>query len=173
MRGYLRKFEQLGFEFDIAVDDTALRDCHRWYLQGSRAWQTAASSLMPEGFFTSLAGDGLAEAWTVRWRGQTVGSALFLVGRDELQYQASGTTRIDAPVSAMEALLWQAARYHRDRGRSMLNLGASEGLDSVARFKQKLGALPASYLRVTYLVPAWRGCGEGPATAPEAVEPRP
>ena len=173
MRSYLRRFEQLGFEFSIANDLAALRECHRWYREGSRAWQAAATSLMPEGFFTALAGDGGAEVWTVLWQGQSVGAALFLAGRDEVQYQASGTQRIDAPVSAMEALLWQAARHHRDRGRSMLNLGASEGLDSVARFKEKFGARPTTYLRVPYLLPAWCRCGPGPATAPGASEPAP
>ncbi|MBL8349981.1 MAG: GNAT family N-acetyltransferase [Burkholderiaceae bacterium] len=169
MRGYLRKFDQLGFEFDIANDHAALRDCHRWYRAGSHSWHKAAASLMPEGFFTALAGEPVAEVWTVRWQGRPVGAALFLVGRDELQYQASGTERIDAPVSAMEALLWQAARHHRDLGRSRLNLGASEGLDSVARFKEKFGARAVSYLRVSYLLPAWRVCGEGPARAPAAT----
>lgn len=173
MRSYLRRFEQLGFEFSIANDPAALRECHRWYREGSRAWQATATSLMPEGFFTALAGDGCVEVWTVRWQGQTVGAALFLAGRDEVQYQASGTQRIDAPVSAMEALLWQAARHHRDCGRSMMNLGASEGLDSVARFKEKFGARPSTYLRVPYLLPAWRRCGVGPATAPGAAEPAP
>ncbi|HRD96021.1 MAG TPA: GNAT family N-acetyltransferase [Rubrivivax sp.] len=173
MRSYLRRFEQLGFEFSIACDPAALRECHRWYREGSRAWQASATSLMPEAFFSALAGDGCAEAWTVRWQGRAVGAALFLAGRDEVQYQASGTQRIEAPVSAMEALLWQAARCYRDRGRSMLNLGASEGLASVARFKEKFGARSSTYLRVTYLLPAWRRCAAGPATAPGTPAPAP
>lgn len=169
MRSYLRQFDRLGFEFSVANDHDALQTCHRWYLAGSQAWQTAATSRLPEGFFTALAGETFAEVWCVRFQGQEVGAALFLRGQGELQYQASGTQRIDAPLSAMEALLWAAARHHRDRGCRQLNLGASDGLDSVARFKQKFGAEPAPYLRVSYLLPRWRRCAAGaaaPAGAP-------
>lgn len=168
MRSYLRQFDHLGFEFSVANDHAALQACHRWYLAGSQAWQTAATSRLPEGFFTALAGEAFAEVWRVRFEGREVGAALFLRGQAELQYQASGTQRIDAPLSAMEALLWAAARHHRDRGCERLNLGASDGLDSVARFKQKFGAEPVPYLRVSYLLPRWRRCAAGMA-APEGA----
>jgi len=165
MRSYLRQFDRLGFEFSVANDRAALQDCHRCYVAGSQAWRTAVGPRLPEGFFTALAGEAFAEVWRVRFQGRDIGAALFLRGEGELQYQASGTQRIDAPLSAMEALLWAAGRHHRDRGCRWLNLGASDGLESVARFKQKFGAEPVPYLRVTYLLPRWRGCAAGPATA--------
>ena len=173
MRGYLRQFEQLGFEFSIGRDRDAMIDCHRWYQRGSREWQVAAASLMPQAFFAAMAGEDGAEAWSLRWQGRPVGAALFLVGRNEVQYQASGTERIDAPVSAMEALLWLAARHYREHGHSTLNLGASAGLDGVARFKVKFGARPVHYLRVVYTLPRWRGCAPGPALAPGSGEALP
>jgi len=57
------------------------------------------------------------------------------------------------PVSAMDALIWHAARHYRDRGFRSMNMGASDGLDSVRRFKQKFGAVGVPYRRVTYLLP--------------------
>gem|GEM_PF-6042238 len=40
-----------------------------------------------------------------------------------------------------------------------MNLGASDGLEGVARFKKKFGAQTATYLRTTYVLPAssWPG----------------
>lgn len=173
MRSYLRHFDQLRFEFTVARDAPGLARLSRWYRQGSQAWQRPNAALLPEGFFTALADSGRAEVWSARYEGREVGAALFLVGAGAVQYQASGTQRIDAPVSAMEALLWAAARHYRDRGLKTMNLGASEGLDSVARFKHKFGARAASYLCVSYLMPAWWRSGAMPASALAKVQAPP
>ncbi len=171
LRGCLRKADQLGFEFDIRHGEAALADFHRWFLQGSRAWQRPAEALLPEGFFTALADQRLADVWVVRHQGREVGMALFLVGNREVQYQASGTQRIESSVSATEAVLWAAIRHYRGRGLATMNFGASEGLDSVARFKEKFGAVALPYLRVAYLLPALLGCGAGPALAKAQAPP--
>ena len=51
-------------------------------------------------------------------------------------------------------MLWTAIRHYRDRGFLTLNLGASEGLDSVRSFKEKLGGMAVSYRRATFILPA-------------------
>ena len=152
VRSYLRRVDDLGFAFERADDHGALVAMHRWYCSGSREWQQPGSTL-PEAFFTSLERLGYAEVWTVRFHGRIVGAALFLVGRHEVQYQASGTERIDSTLSAMDALIWAAARHYRQRGLATMNLGASDGLESVARFKKKFGAQSLTYLRATYILP--------------------
>lgn len=155
MRGYLRKVDHMGFEFDMRQGISALTAMHRWYLEGSRAWQRPADAVMSEGFFTALGADSDADVWTVRHRGTEVGAALFLTGNGVVQYQASGTQRIESPLSAMEALLWSAVRHYRDRGMPLMNLGASDGLAGVARFKEKFGAVSVPYRRVLYVLPRW------------------
>lgn len=159
VRSYLRKADDLGFDFERAGDQRALVAMHEWYGRGSHEWQRPASTLLPVGFFTSLACPGYAEVWMVRFHARVVGAALFLVGRDEVQYQASGTERIEAPLSATDAVIWAAARHYRQRGLATMNLGASDGLEGVARFKKKFGAQTATYLRTTYVLPAssWPG----------------
>ncbi len=171
LRGCLRKVDELGFELDIRHGEAALVDFHGWFSRGSRAWQQPAEGILPAGFFSALADAHLADVWVVRHQGREVGAALFLVGHREVQYQASGAQRIDSPVSAMEAVLWSAIRHYRDRGMATMNFGASEGLDSVARFKEKFGAVAVSYGSVTYLVPALLGCGAGPALASAETPP--
>jgi hypothetical protein len=153
VRSYLRKVDQLGFTFERADDEAALARLHAWYVRGSHAWRQPASTLLPEGFFTSLAQQGRAEVWTVRFRGEVAGAGLFLIGRHEVQYQASGSIRIESTLSATEAMLWAAIRHYGRQGLATMNFGASEGLDSVARFKKKFGAEVATYRRCTYGLP--------------------
>lgn len=154
MRGYLRQAGRADFDFERRTGRQAMSRLYHWYVRGSQAWRQQDTTPLPEGFFAALADDPGAETWTVSHRGREVGSALFLLGRTEVQYQASGTERIDAPLTAMESVLWHAARHYRDRGYATLNLGASAGLDSVARFKEKFGATERVYERRSYLLPA-------------------
>jgi hypothetical protein len=109
--------------------------------------------LLPDSFFAALQVDGHADIWSVSRDGQPLGAAIFLLGRRKVQYQASGTAKIAGPVSAMDALLWKAAGYYSEHGWEGMNMGASEGLDSVRRFKEKFGAEPVGYRCVTYLMP--------------------
>jgi hypothetical protein len=155
MRSYLRG-GSAGFRFERRGGRAAMSRLHAWYVRGSEIWRSSPAALLPETFFTALGDDSRADAWTILHGEREVGGALFLVGRGQAQYQASGTDRIDAPLTAMEAMLWHAARHYRDRGFTTLNLGASDGLDSVARFKEKFGAVSRVYLRCTYLLPALR-----------------
>lgn len=153
VRSYLRKVDGLGFSFERGTDAAALSSLHRWYRQGSAQWRQAPSSLLPEAFFSALMRPGYAEVWTVHFRGREVAAALFLLGRDGVQYQASGSERVESTLSATEAVVWAAANHYRQRGSTTMNLGASDGLDSVARFKKKFGAQEVAYLRSTYLLP--------------------
>lgn len=159
VRSYLRKIAQLGFAFERADDEQALVRMHEWYLRGSRAWRRPAADLLPAAFFTALCSPGQAEVWTVHFHGRAVGAALFLVGRDEVQYQASGVERVDSTLSATDAVVWAAIRHYGQRGLATMNFGASEGLDSVGRFKRKFGAVATGYRRASYLLPRRLGLG--------------
>lgn len=154
VRSYLRRVDSLGFSFEIGGAD-ALSDFCSWYRRGSQAWQSAAGTLLPDAFFEALQGPGSMEVWRARRDGQVVAAALFLLGRLQVQYQASGSAKLAGPVSAMDALIWAAARHYHERGLQSMNMGASEGLDSVRRFKEKFGAQAVGYRCETYLLPRW------------------
>ncbi len=154
VRSYLRRLDSLGFEFERGGCG-ALDEFCAWYQRGSEAWAKAASGLFPDAFFAALAQPGQGEIWRVRHGGTVVGGAFFLLGAREVQYQASGVQKLSGPVSAMDALLWAAARHYRALGYRRLNMGASDGLESVRRFKEKFGAEPQAYRTVTYVLPRW------------------
>ena len=156
VRSYLRRVDALGFEFLRGGED-ALAAFGAFYRRGSLGWVVASGALLPEAFFSALHGDGRLEVWRARRDGRLLASAAFLLGCGQVQYQASGSDKVAGPVSAMDALLWTAAGHYRARGFNGLNLGASEGLDSVRRFKEKFGAQPLAYRCETYLMPRLAG----------------
>jgi hypothetical protein len=156
VRSYLRRVDALGYSFEINGPG-ALADFCAWYRRGSQGWRAAAGTLLPDAFFAALHDGGGMDIWRAVRDGNPVGAAAFLLGRVQVQYQASGAAKVAGPVSAMDALLWTAARHYRERGFETMNLGASEGLDSVRRFKEKFGAVPAGYRCVTYLMPRLAG----------------
>jgi hypothetical protein len=152
VRSYLRRVESLGFDFERG-GTPLLHSFVDWYRRGSQDWRAQAGSLLPDAFFAALQEDRHADIWRVSREGQPLGAAIFLLGRRQVQYQASGTAKIAGPVSAMDALLWTAARYYSEQGLEGMNMGASDGLDSVRRFKEKFGAEPVAYRCTTYLMP--------------------
>lgn len=156
VRSYLRRVDTLGYSFEIGGAD-APRDFYAWYRRGSQGWRAAAETLLPDTFFEALQNQVGTEVWRARRDGDTVAAALFLLRRTQVQYQASGSAKLAGPVSAMDALIWAAARHYRERGFKAMNLGASEGLDSVRRFKEKFGAQAIGYRCETYLLPRWAG----------------
>ena len=155
-RAYMRKMESSGYTFEFG-DASRLPEFMHWYLAGSDNWQQEAATLMPMDFFAALLTGGDGKLLFTKHLGTPVGAALFLVGRREVQYQASGIVRTAAGISPMEAMLWHAARCFRDQGMEAINLGASAGLDSVRRFKEKFGAQSVAYRRFRCLLPQLQG----------------
>lgn len=152
VRSYLRKSDTSGFVFQIGGENL-LPAFYDMYVRGSATWQQEVKSVFPVDFFSAMVKGGVADLWLISLRGRCIGAAIFLKGRGEVLYQASGTEKLGGPVAAMDALIWSAARHYRDSGFQSLNLGASEGLDSVRRFKEKFGAESISYRRAIYVVP--------------------
>lgn len=152
MRSYLRKMADAGYSCRLESDESTVQMA-QWYRVGSAAWQAPGASLMPGAFFASLQRAALGEVWTVHRDGRCLAAALFLLGRNTVHYQASGSERHQGTISPMDALIWSVARVYRDRGFVQLNLGSSDGLDSVRQFKEKFGATPAAYHRCVYVLP--------------------
>jgi CelD/BcsL family acetyltransferase involved in cellulose biosynthesis len=154
MRSYLRKMADAGYSCRLEGGESPVRMA-QWYRVGSAAWQAPGTSLMPDAFFDSLQRGAGSEVWTVHREGRCLAAALFLLGRDTVHYQASGSERHHGTISPMDALIWSASRDYRDRGFVQLNLGASDGLESVRQFKEKFGARSATYHRCVYVLPRW------------------
>ena len=152
IRSYLRRVDQLGFNFRRGHEELLPQFCE-WYRRGSQGWQQQATGLLSDEFFAALCNESSTDVWIVSHDCRPVGAAVFLLGKQDVQYQASGSTKLPGPVSAIDALMWTAVKHYRDCGFRSMNMGASEGLTGVRRFKEKFGAVPVSYRRVTYVLP--------------------
>ncbi len=151
-RNHLRRVDRSGFVFEVGGHHAVAEFC-RLFRAGSAEWKHRPQGLMPDEFFRRLQDGGSADIWRVTKDGRCSAAAMFLKGRTEVFYQASGTIKERGEVSSTDALLWTAIRHYRDRGYRTLNLGASEGLDSVRFFKEKLGGVATSYRHVTFVLP--------------------
>jgi len=96
-----------------------------------------------------------AQLWFAYANGRPVAGGVVLFGSDELFFWSAAMDRAAAtlrPSNALNLTLLQAACK---RGLRWYNLGASEGLGGVARFKHDLGARPVTYAEVRLRRPSY------------------
>lgn len=96
------------------------------------------------------------ELWFAMLDGQPIAGGVVLFGSDELFFWSAAMRReftTYRPSNALNARLIERAC---ERGVRWYNLGASEGLAGVERFKTDLGAKPIAYRRVTTRTPVYR-----------------
>lgn len=125
------------------------------YEAGSKQWKVAPSPLLNLRFLAQLAHSDMAQLWSAYLDGSQVASALFLLGKREVFYFASGILRVSQTPAPLDLLLWDAIRHYRDQGFQTFNFGASAGLDSVRQFKEKFGAREQAYERGVYVFAPW------------------
>lgn len=96
-----------------------------------------------------------AQLWFANLDGEPIGGGVVLFGSEELFFWSAAMRRDFGryrPSNALNLALIQAACA---RGVRWYNLGASEGLEGVARFKHDLGATAIPYGEITLRRPAF------------------
>lgn len=89
------------------------------------------------------------EVWIARHNGDAIAGGVALFGSDELFFW-SAAMRSDVASLRPQNILNQAMiAAAADRGIRWYNLGASQGLPGVLRFKESLGAMPLQYPTLT------------------------
>lgn len=96
-----------------------------------------------------------AQLWLARVDGTTVGGGVVLFGSEELFFWSAAMRRDFARHRPSNALNMRLIHLACERGVRWYNLGASEGLEGVARFKSDLGARSVSYPEFTSRHPAY------------------
>lgn len=133
-----------------------------------RATPSFSKSLL-EAVFT-YGGDD-AELWFATVEGERIAGGVVLYGGDELFFWSAAMRRSHAQYRPSNALNLALMRAACDRGVRWYNLGASDGLEGVSRFKHDLGATGVPYAEFEFrrprfaayqsirraLVPAHRG----------------
>jgi hypothetical protein len=95
-------------------------------------------------------GGPAAELWHVRYDGETIAGGIVLYGSTELFFLTAAMRPEYGRLRPSNALNAELIRVAADRGMEWYNLGSSEGIPSVARFKASLGAQPREYQTLQY-----------------------
>lgn len=148
-----------------------LDDYWALYLESLRRWGRSDVPY-PRALFEALLDSPAVRLWTLRVAGQLLGAVMIFETRTQALYWQGVSRAADAVAPAagtsagagatlttaypllrlMDAVLADLAV----RGIPELNLGASQGLPQVARFKAELGAQPVSYPALAWDSAAWR-----------------
>ncbi|MGB6985799.1 MAG: GNAT family N-acetyltransferase [Candidatus Aquilonibacter sp.] len=96
-----------------------------------------------------------AQLWFARVDGRPVGGGVVLFGSQELFFWSAAMDRDAARFRPSNALNVALLRAACERGVRWYNLGASEGLEGVERFKTDLGAASVSYRECDLRSPAF------------------
>lgn len=102
------------------------------------------------------AGGEDVELWFAMLEGRPIAGGVVLFGRDELFFWSAAMRRDFSTYRPSNALNARLIERACERGVRWYNLGASEGLSGVERFKTDLGARPLSYVRLLARKPSYR-----------------
>jgi CelD/BcsL family acetyltransferase involved in cellulose biosynthesis len=91
-----------------------------------------------------------AQLWFARAGEEIAAGGVILYGSEELFFWSAAMRREHANLRPSNALNFALIAQACERGVRWYNLGASEGLEGVARFKSDLGAVGIDYAQTTY-----------------------
>lgn len=97
-----------------------------------------------------------AQLWFAKLDGAPIGGGVVLLGADELFFWSAAMRRDFGRYRPSNALNLALIRATCERGLRWYNLGASEGLEGVARFKHDLGATDVPYADYSLRRPAFK-----------------
>ena len=128
------------------------------YADSLRRWGRAGGFPYPRSLFEDLLASGAARLWTHHVHGRLACAVWILESRHQALYW-QGVSRIDEDQKAAHPMVRLMDAVIQDlcaRGVPVLNLGASEGLPQVQRFKEEFGAQPLAYSALQWESTAWR-----------------
>jgi hypothetical protein len=156
-RAQVRRAPALPCRVECVRGPGRLDDYWPLYEAAAARWGRAGPPY-PRALFEALLASPAVELWLMHVAGRPACGAVVFVGRRAALYW-QGAARIDEHTRGtfpmlrlMDALIASLAA----RGVPWLNLGASEGLPSVARFKEELGARAVAYPTLRRESVAWR-----------------
>jgi hypothetical protein len=113
----------------------------RWGLERPAIPKALIAALVREG------GDDV-EVWFARAEGRVIGGGIVFYGSSEFFFWSAAMLAEYGRLRPSNALNFALMRAAADRGMLWYNLGSSEGLPGVAKFKDNLGALEIAYREI-------------------------
>jgi len=119
--------------------------------ESARRWGMKRPHLPRELFeaVVEFGGDDV-EIWIARYKGEAIAGGVMLYGSREAFFWSAALRAEYADLRPSNLLNTEMIRGASERGMQWYNLGASEGLPGVARFKESLGAEFINYSSMTW-----------------------
>jgi hypothetical protein len=128
------------------------------YAASAERWGRGAPPY-PRALFEALLKSPCTQLWTHHVGGRLACAMVVLTGRRHALYW-QGVSHIEPDQKAahpMARLFDEVVQHLHGQGMEHFNLGASQGLPNVQRFKEEFGARPAAYASLVHESRLWRG----------------
>ncbi len=145
-RAHVNRAQRQGYEIKISHGGDA--DCIlALYEESTRRWGARLTWRRPEAFFRTLV--NLPAVWTFSagLGSQEAALAVCAAWGDTVHYLVGATGTAHLQSGASNLIMATVVEWARKRGFQSLDLGPSQGLEGVIRFKESLGARPAAFYR--------------------------
>ncbi len=157
-RNQVAKPVKVDSRIALARTEADLQPYFEVYAHSLQRWGRAGAWPYPRQLFLDLLLSPAVRIWTHHVQGRLACAVVILECRHQALYW-QGVSRIDEdqkPAHPMVRLMDTVIQDLSARGVPVLNLGASEGLPQVRRFKEEFGARPAAYSTLQWESGAWR-----------------
>ena len=157
-RNQIAKPVKLDSRIALARTEADLQPYFEVYDRSLQRWGRSGAWPYPRQLFLDLLHSPAARIWTHQVQGRLACAVVMLESRHQALYW-QGVSRIDEDqkrAHPMARLMDAVIQDLCARGVPVLNLGASEGLPQVRRFKEEFGARPAPYSTLQWESAAWR-----------------
>lgn len=142
---------------DEASGDASADEYYAMLADASRGWGLAQPPI-DRNLLRAVVrrGGSDVEVWFARYEGDCIAGGVALYGADELFFWSAAMREDFGPLRPSNALNLDMVGAAVRRGMRWYNLGASEGLPGVARFKAGLGAEEVEYGTLSRTTPLYR-----------------
>lgn len=153
-RNFVRQAERAHVEVQFDNSVNAFYDYYEMLENSAKRWGKTTPG-KPWKLFQAIserATPDMVRLWLARVDKNLVAGALCVYGRGEVFYWSGAMYKELARTRANNLLHWWIIRDAIERGYTWYNMGASDGLPGVRRFKEGFGAVPVRY--PTYILTA-------------------
>lgn len=146
-----------GVTCDRAVGAGAIDEYYAMLEESAKRWGLPSPPISKKLIETvAAAGGGDVEIWFARYEGEPIAGGIVLYGADELLFWTAAMRYDYATLRPSNALNFALIEAAAARGVRWYNLGESENLPGVKRFKEGLGAHDVPYRSISRDTPAYR-----------------
>jgi len=140
------KARKAGLVVERREDDEAIRTYYSMYLDSLRRWRAKRRFSLTD--FRKLLSSSFANLFLVRDEVDYLSGAIILSSKEELFYwHGAGYERFFYR-RPNDLLHWEIIRYGIERGFKRYNMGTTQGIEGLKRFKKDFGAVPKKVMNL-------------------------